>query len=440
MAYMTAPAPAGQQDRPAPASTVPAAGHPTRTTYRSVFAVREFRVLAAAMFMYVLGFEFEVLGLSVLVFAQTRSALWTALAFSAGFAPQAAGGALFTSLADRLPPRLVIGAGLLARAVPGLVIGLWPALPIPVMLALVAAAATTAPVFTAALSGLLPELLAGDRYVLGRSVFSLTGSATQLAGLGAGGVILAAVPARWLLLAAAGALVANAALIRLGLRRLPARKTPGSGEREREHERGRRRGLVRDTLAGHAELLADPAVRGLLLAQWLPAWFVTGAESLIVPYTASLGHPARAAAPLLAAMPAGMLLGDLLAARFCPPAGRRRLAFPLVVAMGVPLLALPFRPPLLLTAVALLACGSGFAYQLGLQQPFLDSLPERRRGQGFGLNSTGAMGGQGLTPAVTGALAGALGAGAGMAIAGAATIAAALALRGPLTGRGTPPA
>jgi MFS family permease len=409
---------------------------PARATYRSVFAVREFRVMAAAMFMYVLGFEFEVLGLSVLVFAQTRSALWTALAFSAGFAPQAVGGALFTALADRLPPRLVIGAGLLARAVPGLVIGLWPALPIPVMLALVAVAATTAPVFTAALSGLLPELLDGDRYVLGRSVFSLTGSATQLAGLGAAGAILAVVPARWLLLAAGGALAANAALIRLGLRPRPARKIPAAGQREQ----GRRRGLIRDTLSGHAELLANPAVRGLLLAQWLPAWFVTGAESLIVPYTASLGHPARAAAPLLAAMPAGMLLGDLLAARFCPPAARRRLAFPLVAAMGVPLLALPFRPPLLLAAVALLACGSGFAYQLGLQQAFLDSLPERRRGQGFGLNSTGAMGGQGLTPAVTGALAGVLGAGAGMAIAGAATIAAALALRGPLTGRGTPPA
>jgi MFS family permease len=447
MTFMTASAPApapagrqGEQDR----RTL--ADHPARATYRSVFAVREFRVMAAAMFMYVLGFEFEVLGLSVLVFAQTRSALWTALAFSAGFAPQAVGGALFTSLADRLPPRLVIGTGLLARAVPGLVIGLWPGLPIPVMLALVAAAATTAPVFTAALSGLLPELLDGDRYVLGRSVFSLTGSATQLAGLGAGGAILAVVPARWLLLAAGGTLAANAALIRLGLRPRPARKPPrsgdgdGDGDGERKRKRKRRRGLVRDTLAGHAELLANPAVRGLLLAQWLPAWFVTGAESLIVPYTASLGHPARAAAPLLAAMPAGMLLGDLLAARFCPPAARRRLAFPLVVAMGVPLLALPFRPPLLLAAVALLACGSGFAYQLGLQQPFLDSLPERRRGQGFGLNSTGAMGGQGLTPAVTGVLAGALGAGAGMAIAGAATIVAAIALRGPLTGRGTPPA
>lgn len=80
-------------------------------------------------------------------------------------------------------------------------------------------------------------------------------------------------------------------------------------------------------------------------------------------------------------------------------------------------------------------CGSGFAYQFGIQQAFLDSLPERRRGQGFGLNSTGAMGGQGLIPVAAGALAGALGAGPAMAIAGAATILSALALRRPLTGR-----
>ena len=44
------------------------------------------------------------------------------------------------------------------------------------------------------------------------------------------------------------------------------------------------------------------------------------------------------------------------------------------------------------------------------------------------------MGGQGLTPALAGGLAGALGAAAAMAVAGAATALAALALRGPLTG------
>jgi len=419
----------------------PAAGRPDqasrperapRTTYRSVFAVREFRVLFAAQLMYVLGFEFELLGMSVLIFAQTGSAFLTALAFSMGFAPQAVGGALFAALADWLPPRLVIGAGLLTRAAPGLVIGLWPGLPVPVMLALVAAAAMVAPVFTAALSGLLPDVLDGDRYILGRSVFSLTGAGTQIAGLGIGGLILAAVPVRWLLLAAGGSLVAAAVITRLGLR-------PRNASDARDARPGRGRGpgggIVRATMSGNIELLRDRAVRGLLLAQWLPCWFVAGAESLIVPYTGALGRPASAAGPLLAAMPAGMLLGDLLVGRFCAPGTRTRLAFPLAVAMGVPLLALAFRPSLPAACLALLASGAGFAYQLGIQQAFLDSLPEQRRGQGFGLNSTGMMGGQGLTPAVAGALAGLLGAAPAMTLAGAATVLAAVALRGPLTGR-----
>ena len=404
-----------------------------RTTYRSVFAVGEFRVLFATLLMFVLGFEFEILGLSVLVYAQTRSAFWTALAFSMGFAPQALGGALFTSLADRLPPRLVIAAGLLTRAAPGLVIGLWPALPVPAMLALVAAAATATPVFTAANSAVLPDVLDGDRYVLGRSVFSLTGSATQIIGLGIGGAILAALPARRLLLAAGLSLLAAAVVARLGLRPRPARTGSRSA---RSDSNGRpARGIVRATMAGNLELLADRTVRGLLLAQWLPAWFVTGAESLIVPYAGSLGLPPSAASPLLAATPAGMLLGDVVVGRFCRPAARQRLAFPLAALMGVPLLVLAFRPPLPVTGTVLFACGFGFAYMLGVQQPFLDSLPDRLRGQAFGLNSTGMMTGQGLIPPVAGGLAALSGAGPAMAAAGAVTILAALLLRGPLTGR-----
>jgi MFS family permease len=394
------------------------------TTYQSVFAAREFRVLFAAQLMYVLGFEFEILGLSVLVYAQTRSAFLTALAFGTGFAPQALGGALFTSLADRLPPRAVIAAGLLTRAAPGLVIGLRPHLPVPAMLAGVGAAAMAAPVFSAATSGLLPEILDGDRYVLGRSVFSLTAAGTQILGLGAGGAILAVLPARWLLLAAGGSLVLAAVINRLGLRDRAARAPA--------------RGIVRATMSGNLELLADRRVRGLLLAQWLPAWCVAGAESLIVPYTGSLGLPASAASPLLAAAPAGMLLGDVIVGRFCRPRTRTRLAFPLVVALGAALLPLAFRPPLPAAGLILLASGFGFAYQLGIQQAFLDSLPSGLRGQAFGLNSTGAMGGQGLIPPLAGALASALAPASAMALAGAATLAAALALRAPLAGRDQP--
>jgi MFS family permease len=199
-----------------------------RATYRSVFAVGEFRVLFAGMLMFVLGFEFEILGLSVLVYARTGSGFLAAVAFSMGFLPQAADGAFLSSLADHLPPRIVIVVGLLARAAPGLVIGLWPALPVAGMLALVAATAVAIPVFLAGTSGLLPDVLSGDRYILGRSVFGLTGSGAQIAGLAIGGAILTAVPVRWLLLLAGGSLTAAAVIMRLGLRTRAARATRGA--------------------------------------------------------------------------------------------------------------------------------------------------------------------------------------------------------------------
>ena len=426
-----------------------------RTTYRSVFAVGQFRVLCASMFLYVLGFEFEILGLSVVVYAQTRSAFLAALAFAMGFGPQAIGGALFTSLADRLPPRAVITGGMLLRAVPGVLIGLAPGLPVAAMLVLVALAAMIAPVFSAAVSRMLPDVLDGDRYVLGRSVLSLTSAGTQIVGLGLGGAVLAVLSGRWLLLSAGCALVLSA-LVRLGLRPAAApgpgaalagpsgpsgssgpssgSSGPSSGSSSGPARRASR-GAVRATLAGNAELLADRRVRALLLAQWLPGMFVAGAESLIVPYTESLGHPAAAASPLLAAAPAGMLAGDVVIGRFCRPAMRRRLVFPLALLTGAPLLALFLHPPWLVVAAALFGCGLGFGYMLGIQQAFLDSLPEGLRGQGFGLLSTGLMGGQGVTPPLAGALAAVAGPAAAMAATGAATVLATCCLRHSLTAR-----
>ena len=432
--------------------TTTAAAPTPRTTYRSVFAVGQFRVLCASMFLYVLGFEFEILGLSVVVYAQTRSAFLAALAFAMGFGPQAIGGALFTSLADRLPPRAVITGGILLRAVPGVLIGLAPGLPVAAMLVLVALAAMIAPVFSAAVSRMLPDVLDGDRYVLGRSVLSLTAAGTQIVGLGLGGAVLAVLSGRWLLLSAGCALVLSA-FARLGLRPaaagvpaagragVPADAAPpgpssgSSSGPSAGPARTATRGAVRATLAGNAELLADRRVRMLLLAQWLPGMFVAGAESLIVPYTEALGHPAAAASPLLAAVPAGMLAGDVVIGRFCRPATRRRLVFPLALLTGAPLLALILHPPWLVVAAALFGCGLGFGYQLGIQQAFLDSLPEGLRGQGFGLLSTGLMGGQGVTPPLAGAVAAVAGPAAAMAATGAATVLATCCLRHSLTAR-----
>jgi hypothetical protein len=395
-----------------------------RATYRSVFGVREFRVLFLGLLVYLFGFEFEVLGLSVLVYVQTHSSFLAALAFSMGFAPQVLGGALLTSLADRLPPRTVITAGLLLRAVPGLLIGSLPGMPVAAMLVLVAAAASITPVYTSATSGLLNEVLAADQYVLGRSALSMLSAGGQILSLGVAGAILAVLPARRLLLAAGLALVLSA-LVRRRIRSWPARAAvPATG-------------VVRATLTGNAQLLRDRRVRGLLLAQWLPISLVSGAESLIVPYVGSTGHSASAAGPLLAASPAGMVVGNWLLGRFCRPAARQRLVLPLTLLSCLPWLLFAIRPPLLAATTAVLVSGVGDSYLLGLQQPFLDSVQPELRRQAFGLNSTGVMSGQGLLPWLTGACSAILGPAAAIAAVGGAGIAAALALYRPLTGRHT---
>ena len=74
------------------------------------------------------------------------------------------------------------------------------------MIALVAAAAALQPLSSAAQSALLPHILTGDRYVLGRSVLNLASAGSQLAGLGVGGVLIAALGGHRALL---GAVVAQ---------------------------------------------------------------------------------------------------------------------------------------------------------------------------------------------------------------------------------------
>ena len=177
----------------------------------------------------------------------------------------------------------------------------------------------------------------------------------------------------------------------------------------------------------------------MLFASWMPVSIFAGAPALIVPYTAALGKQPGAAGPLLAATSIGMVLGNTLVGRFCRPATRERLAFPLALLLGVPLLAFALQPPLPLVFGLLLVCGAGLSYQLGIQQAFLDNVPAELRGRAFGLSSTGVMGGQGLTQPLAGALASALGPAGAVAAVGAALVTAVLALRRTLSpGRRAP--
>jgi hypothetical protein len=389
-------------------------------SFREVFAVGEFRVLFSSWVLFILGETMQVFGLATLVYQQTGSALWQSLAYVIGFLPQALGGSMLLALADLLPARGLVSACDLVRA--GVLVFLATSgLPVAVLLMVVFAKSMLVPVWGAARSGLVADVLTGDAYVLGRSVMSVAGSGVQIVGMALGGVLVGLTSPRHALLVTACTCLCSAALVRFGLRARAGRgrRAPGRGA-----------GLVGATWAGNRRLLGDPAVRGLLACQWLFPALCTGAISLGLPYVHQLGHDDGAASLLIGALPAGMLAGDLIVGRFVSPAGRERLSLPLAVLVAAPLLGLLARPPLAVSAVLVGLAGAGSAYALGLQRRFLAALPEGIRNQGFGLASTGLMTAQGLGAIACGALAQATGsASTVMAAAGAVGLLATALLR-----------
>ncbi|MFF5208708.1 MFS transporter [Streptosporangium sp. NPDC000396] len=351
-------------------------------TYGEVFANREFRVLFGSFALLVAGDQVKIMALSALVYARTGSPGLSAATYMLGFLPFIVGGTFLLSLADRIRPRTMMIIGELVRLVTCLLLA-FAGLPVWAMLVLILVTGLFSPVFMAARSALLPELLPGDAFVLARSVLSMTAAGSQIGGLAlSGGILVAAGPAGALSVTAALSAVA-AVVLRFGLPDFPAR---GVGEG----------GAVRETLRVNRSLLADARVRGLLLAQWLPVSLVTGAEAMLVPY---LGDTAGIA---LASASAGLALGNFVVGRFAPPHARERLALPLAVLAGVPLLGFAFQPGLAGAALIALLATAGTAYQLGLQRRFVEAVPEEVRGQSFGLASAGTMTGQAVGAALVG--------------------------------------
>lgn len=397
----------------------------THTAYADVFAVREFRVLFGGNVAVVLSDALRTLALSVLVYSSTHSAFLAAFAYAAGFLPQVVGGALFLSLADRLPPRALIVAGGCVRAAVPLAIAVFR-LPVPAILGVVLVAAIGEPVFGAARSGLLPEVLDGDRYVLGRSVFLMAMSGTQIVSLAGGGVLLAALGPRRALYVSAGVAALGALWSFARLRPRPPRAQDAIGS------------PVGETMRANVALLTEPRIRGLLLAQWLPVSLLTGAESLAVPYVASLGRDESLGGVVLAALPVGIFIGNAVVGRGLPPRTRERLAFPLAVLVGAPLTLFALRPPLWAALMIFAVAAAGLSFELGIQRAFVDAVPECQRGQAFGLVSAGLMAGQGLGAVALGGIADPTGPGLAMAAGGLAITSAALALHRSL--RRNPPA
>lgn len=357
--------------------------------YRAVFAVREFRAVFAAHLLSLLGVVVSELALTVLVYDLTGSPLLSALTFALGFLPYIVGGTLFAGVADRYPARRVlvtcdlVCAGCVAVMV-------LPATPVWGLLVLRCVVAAVAPVFTGTRTAALADILGeGDLYVLGRSLLRLVSQSALLVGFGAGGVLLAALSPRGAITVTVLTFLCSAALLRLGTLDRPARTTGGGA-------------LLGESLAGARAVLGDRRVRGLLLLFWVPAFFVVAPEALAAPYADAIGAGPAALGLLMCAMAVGHIGAELYVGTALGPRARSRIVLP-VAALGLlPLVLYAFRPGMALTVGALVLAGAGAAYVIGLDQWFVEAVPEELRGRAMTLLTAGLMTVQGLGMALAG--------------------------------------
>lgn len=371
---------------------------PSPATWRSLLAVREFRVLWLAQAMSLLGDQLARVAIAWLVFQDTGSALLTAVVYAVTFVPWVLGGPLLGGLADRFPHRTVMVTCSALSAALVVMLAL-PWLPLALLCGLLFAIVLLESPFLAARSALLVDLRPDDRYVLASAAGNVTGQAVQVLGFAGGGVLVAILGPRPALLIDAGTFLVAAVLIRFWTARRPAVSAGGDGE-----ERGGLAGWAGRLKTGAAAVFADQRLRRLVLVAWL-ATFSIVPEGLAAPYAALLGGGAGTLGLLLAAEPVGAVVGALLISRLVAPDVRPRLLVPLAALSLAPLLAYAAKPDLPYVLAILVVSGLGGSYQLIANTTFMRLVPAQSRGQAFGLAAAGLVAGQGLGLAAAGAVA-----------------------------------
>jgi hypothetical protein len=212
----------------------------------------------------------------------------------------------------------------------------------------------------------------------------------------------------------------SALVVRLGVRARPvpvARRSGASASL-----------WLSDVRDGFGAVFGDPRRRTLAALVWLIGCFVLP-EALAVPYASALDGGPAAAGLLMAADPAGSVVGAWLFTRFVPDRLRGPLTGPL--ALGAAL-------PLALCAVASGVAGTALLFALSgacataclvqAQADFVRATPPELRGRAIGVAASGLIGVQGLVVLAGGTAAEVVGAQAALAGSGSLGLAAAAGL------------
>ena len=364
-----------------------------RPSYRSVFAVAEFRALWLSYVLSASGDRLALVAMTLLVYARSKSPLLAAITFASGFVPYLFGGFFLSGLADRLPRRTVMVACDAARA---LLVGLMllPRMSLGALIALLYVVTLIQPPFDAARSAIVRDIMDAGRYPLAAAVLQSTTRAVIVGGAAAGGLVVALFGARPALAADGFTFIASALLILFGTRARPAAAPAGEGGEN----------ALAQIAAGARLVFGDPALRILMCLGWLSA-FTEIPEGLAAPYVGKLGGGAVAAGLLIAFSQLGAAVTTPVFTKKIGPLTRLKWMGPMAV-LSCAVLIVAIARPGLAPSMALFALANVFTmYQIAANTAFVERIPNEHRAQAFGLANAGIVVGQGIAFAIAGAAA-----------------------------------
>jgi predicted MFS family arabinose efflux permease len=389
-----------------------------KATFRDVFMVTEFRALWLAQLLSVVGDQLARVALTVLVYDKTRSALLAAVTFVVSIVPTFVGGVTLAWLADRYPRRAVMIACDLARCALVLVMAI-PGMPLAVMVALLFVVTLVGAPFTSARAAIYPDVLTGDRYVVGTAVTLTTNQFAQVIGFASGGAIVGFFGTRASLVLDAATFAASALIARAWVRARPASRAAAGGRRERSRLSG--------ISTGARLVFGNPVLRISMLLGWLAA-FYDAPEGVAAPLSHSLGGGSVTVGLLLAVEVLGSSIGSLIFGRTVSPARRLQLMGPLAIAASAVLMLFALSGSLVPDLLILGTSGLFTCYQLAANAAFVRAAPTAQRSQAFGLAVGGMSLGQGTMMILAGAVAEHFAPSVAIAISGAVGTAAAAML------------
>jgi predicted MFS family arabinose efflux permease len=342
--------------------------------------------------------------------------LLSSLAFTLGFLPYIFAGTLLSGIVDRVPPRRLLTSCTLGSA--GLTAAMaWPRMPIAVLLMLLVGTGILGGIASATQGALVRSVVPEASYVPARSLIRIASQVAQVGGNPLGGLLLVATSPGGAFLISSAALVIAASLVRFGLGPYPV---TGAADGT---------ALLRDSLRGVRLVFSHVPLRRLLLLGWLVPMFSVAPEALAAPYVAGQNGSPALVGWWLAALPAGLIVGDLLGVWCLSPQRQRRLIGLAAAASFVPYLAFFATPPIAVALPLLAGAGTGSMYALGLDSLVRRAAPEHLFARTMAVNTAGLLTMQALGFALAGAVAGIAGPARTIAGAGLCGIAIVICLR-----------